>query len=205
MKRIYLYLLSVIFLTFIYGINISQCRNKINKYKYLSLEVDTAKNVGKTVLAFLKWYKNNYENIDKIETVKNMSATNYDSTKFYSVNFEGTENYLKYMKSSGFISDKYLAYWRAYFKKCDDDFKNIPVNDGPPEGFDLDFVLITQETDYAFEKIETAVITKVVIKNNQAEVCLTIDKDWAYKYELTYDGKNWLIDSINYYNPIKNQ
>ena len=75
------------------------------------------------------------------------------------------------------------------------------MNDGPPEGFDLDFVLITQEIDYAFEKIKTAKITKEKVKNNKAEVLLTIDKDWAYKYELTYDGKKWLIDSIDYYNP----
>jgi hypothetical protein len=202
MKRVVLYILSITFLTAIYVINISPESNSHNKYEYLSQKVDTAKNVGKTVLAFLKWYKNNYENIYRIEIVNNMPGTNYDSTKYYSVNFEGTENYLKYMKSSRYISDKYLDYWRAYFKKCDDDFKKNPVNDGPPEGFDLDFVLITQEIDYAFEKIETAKITKEKVKNNKAEVLLTIDKDWAYKYELTYDGKKWLIDSIDYYNPI---
>ena len=203
MKRL-LYILSITCLASIYVINIFPENNSNNTYEYLSPKVDTAKIVGRTVLSFLKWYKNNYENIYKIEILNNMPASsNYDSTKFYSINFEGTENYLKYMKSSGYISDKYLARWRAYFKKYDDDFKNNPVNDGPPYGFDLDFVLITQEIDYAFEKIKTAVFTKVVIKDNEAEVRLTIDKDWAYKYVLTFDGKNWLIDSIDYYNPIK--
>jgi hypothetical protein len=204
MKKLSLYILSITFLVLTNVINIYPYSYNYNKYESLSPKYDTAKIVGETVLSFLKWYKNNYENINKIETVNNTpSASNYDSTKFYSVNFESTENYLNYLKSSGYISDKYLSLWRAYFKKCDDDFKNNPVNDGPPDGFDYDWVLITQETDYAFEKIETAVITKVVIKNNEAEVRLTIDKDWAYKYELTYDRKNWLIDSIDYYNPIK--
>src|ERR1035437_9904288 len=130
MKKLSLYILSITFLVSTYVINIYPYNNNTYKYEYLSPKVDTAKIVGRTVLSFLKWYKNNYENIYKIETVNNIpSSSNYDSTKFYSVNFEGTENYLKYMKSSGYISDKYLDYWRAYFKKCDDDFKKNPVND----------------------------------------------------------------------------
>ena len=55
-------------------------------------ETYTNKESLNTVIDFLNWYKNNYETVNQFNLVKN-KGVNYDSTKFYSVNFEESEKY----------------------------------------------------------------------------------------------------------------
>ncbi|MBI2416497.1 MAG: hypothetical protein HYV28_01040 [Ignavibacteriales bacterium] len=183
-------------------VNTITCGNSVIKYENLTQNIDPTQAAEITALDFMKWYKKNYDSIIAIEMVNNLPNTkNYDSTKFYSVNFAGTEKYLNYLKSSGYVSDKYLDYWRANFKKSENNFKKHPVNDGIVEGFEYDFVLLTQEIEDALRMIETAKVVKGKIQNGKAEVHLKLDKSWIYNYKLSFNGKKWLIDSIGYYRP----
>jgi hypothetical protein len=46
---------------------------------------------GDAVTGFLKWYSHHKNSLDSISVVNNANEEVYDSTKFYSVNFEATE------------------------------------------------------------------------------------------------------------------
>ena len=200
----YTAIIFVICLALIISANTQGCGGKNTKDKAIIQNSDSSKSPGKVVFEFLKWYKNNYRKIIANEMVNNLPNTKcYDSTKYYSVNFAATEKYLNYMKSSGYISDKYLNYWREYFKKCEVKFKQNPMNDMPPDGFDYDFVYLSQEiSDYNLDNVE---INKEIRANNSANVIVTIDKAFTYEYKLTFDGTNWLIDSLGYHDSNLNK
>ena len=156
-------------------------------------ETLTNKESLNTVIDFLNWYKNNYETVNQLNLVKN-KGVNYDSTKFYSVNFEESEKYLKKLKSSGFISDNYINKWRKYFKEHDEYLKKNPQNDGPPYGFDYDFVLLTQEID---KTIESNVKLKLLdIKESNESSIVKIDIMMRLSFSLSKCNGKWLIDNI---------
>lgn len=156
-------------------------------------ETYTNKESLNTVIDFLNWYKNNYETVNQLNLVKN-KGVNYDSTKFYSVNFEESEKYLKKLKSSGFISDNYINKWRKYFKEHDEYLKKNPQNDGPPYGFDYDFVLLTQEID---KTIESNVKLKLLdIKESNESSIVKIDIMMRLSFSLSKCNGKWLIDNI---------
>src|SRR5687767_3694522 len=82
-----------------------------------------------TVKDFLNWYGIQYKEANSFRLVNQGSGENY------SVNFEETEKFLTYMKSSGFVSEAYLNDFRSYFKDAEQTFKKDPINEGPPPGF----------------------------------------------------------------------
>jgi hypothetical protein len=149
-----------------------------------------------TVLEFLKWYRANMAALGKIKMVNNNGNATYDSTKFYSVNFEGTEKYLMGLKQSGFISEIYINQWRQYFKKCDAAFKKEPQNDGPPAGFDFDFVMCSQDFDEDLAHLEKAKIINEQINNNKSILTIVFPTTLKLRYWLTSDKGKWLIDNI---------
>lgn len=153
----------------------------------------TNKESFNTVKDFLNWYKNNYKTVNQLNLVKNKDV-NYDSTKIYSVNFEESEKYLKKLKSSGFISDNYINKWRKYFKEHDEYFKKNPQNDGPPYGFEYDFVLLTQEIEKTLESIDK--IKLVNVKESDKNSVVKIDITIRLCFSLSKSDGKWLIDNI---------
>lgn len=147
-----------------------------------------------TILNFLKWYKDNGTNL-AIDLVSGNSGGEWDSTKFYAVNFPATEKYLKTLTETGMLSNKYADKWRDYFKKCDKQFKDQPQNDGPPEGFEYDFVLFSQEDPGLSEldKIKFDVLKKDA---NLAQIQVNFPSDYHYNYHLSKRGQHWTIDNI---------
>ena len=147
-----------------------------------------------TILNFLKWYKDNGINLAN-DLVDGNSGGKWDSTKFYSVNFPATEKYLKTLTETGMLSNKYADKWRDYFIKCDQHFKEQPANDGPPEGFDYDFILFSQEDPGLSElhKIKFDVLNK---DTNSALILIKFPSDYQYKYHLSKFGQQWKIDDI---------
>lgn len=110
------------------------------------------KEPSETVISFLKWYTENMKTVGNINMVNNNGNMIVDSTKLYSVNFDSTEKYLAALKKSGFISDKYISKWREHFKEVDSDFKANPQYDGPPEAFNFDLIMCSQEYDDDLKK-----------------------------------------------------
>lgn len=147
-----------------------------------------------TVLAFLKWYKDNGSGLGN-DLVLNNGNKKWDSTKFYAVNFPATETYLAKLAETGMISSKYVDKWRAYFKEADRNFKRNPSNEGPPERFDYDFITFSQE-DPGLDALEKTKFTVTYSDKNSAIVSIYFPSTYQYKYHLTKYGQNWQIDEI---------
>lgn len=178
----------------------SKLQNQNNKplqslEKPLSKSSENQELVG-VVIKFLKWYKTNYKEINQIDLVDYESSIK-DSTKFYSLDFKATEKYLLKMKSSGLLSDKYIKDWQKYFLESQKNFEENPQNDGPPEGFDYDLVLLTQEIDETLSSIENPKIIKVTESEESYIVTLNVFMELSFRLSKV-NGK-WLIDKIEHY------
>ena len=156
------------------------------------IQPDLTKEPVKTVVDFLKWYRENYKKISKIQMV-NIPPTE-DTNSFYTINVDETERYLTVLKKSGFVSDRYLEQWRDYFKKAGIKLEQNPMNDGPPEGFEFDFVLWTQEIDETLEAINYPKLISCKITKNKAVV--KIDILMRLEFKLAKQNGKWLIDDI---------
>lgn len=135
------------------------------------------------VYKFFKWYFDN--------KINEMELTNWNApnVKAYRVNFTATENYLKKIQSAGFVSQAYIDYWRSYFKKCDERFIREKQDDGPPMGFEFDFVTNSQENP---EKVLPPDFKLLGINGNKARV-----KYAGYLvYLLQQEEKGWKITGI---------
>ena len=75
----------------------------------------------KTVKEFLTWYKNNYTQTNSF------GFTYQDKQGNYHVSVQQGEEYLKYLKSSGYISDVYVNLWMQYFKDKSDYLEKKPA------------------------------------------------------------------------------
>lgn len=142
-----------------------------------------------TVQEFLTWYEKNYQ------TANSFNIVNQGDGVFYSVNFEETEKYLEYLSQSGFVSEAYLASFREYFKKADADFKNDPINEGPPPGFDFDIILYTQEPELIFENSRQP-DAYVVSANKNTSTIQYLAGGFGLRFTLSRNNQHWLIDSI---------
>jgi hypothetical protein len=153
----------------------------------VSPETDSVQ-ITKTIQSFLKWYKINYKNS------VNFRLVGTDQNGYYYVDFKNCEKYLKNLKSSSYISEAYIKYWRKYFLEKDQNFKDNPQNEGPPEGFDYDLVTGTQEPDLLYNAGEKLIINILEATNIHA---VAITKDiWDHRFTLSKQGKNWKIDHI---------
>ncbi len=148
-----------------------------------------------TVLNFLNWYKQNSQNLS-FNLVFNNGDHKGGPTKFYSVDFPATEIYLTQLLESGFLSSKYAESQRAYFRKCDQKFKELPTDEGPPEGFDQDLVMFAQE-DPGLNDLRKAQIK--ITKSDKASAVIALsfpESNYHYIYEMSKIGPKWLIDDI---------
>lgn len=149
---------------------------------------DTLETIN-SIKGFLKWYKHHYT------TVNNFLLTTSDSKGYYMVDEKACENYLSFLKSSGYISESYISDWRKYFTSKVQFFKEQPQNEGPPEGFDMDLVLLTQEPEYILNDIDKLKFKTTTIKGNTAVIEVS-NAYSMYDFEMSkIDGK-WIIDYI---------
>lgn len=143
-----------------------------------------------TVTNFLTWYNENYNEANSFILVNQDSA-------YYSVNFEQTEKYLDYLKSSGYVTDAYLNNFRTYFKDAEATFQKDSINEGPPPGFDYDLVLYTQEPELVIEKRNNPVILSKKIKDDS--ITLNLNLEMPLQFQLSKQHAKWMIDKILYF------
>jgi hypothetical protein len=141
-----------------------------------------------TVKDFISWYGAHYKEANSFAMVNQGDST------FYSVNFEETEKFLAYMKSSGFVSKEYLDAFRRYFAEAQLAFEKEPVNEGPPMNFDYDIVLWTQEPELVIEKGKDPVVIFSSVRDDEAE--LGLDVYTKLQFELSKDNDTWKIDRV---------
>jgi hypothetical protein len=147
-----------------------------------------------TVINFYKWYRS-HRSIQGC-LVNNACGQAPDSTKFYSVNFEATEHYLAILKQSGFVSDVYLATQRTRFKESDQNFKKYPVYDGPPEGFDYDFIMNAQDFETELNTVEKATVSEASGSDAAKKITLRFTTGTYLSFDLSRIRNTWYINKI---------
>ncbi|TGE29265.1 hypothetical protein [Hymenobacter metallicola] len=164
-----------------------------------STKPDTSSAPAQTVRRFIKWYARNGESLPGNFV---LNDDGLDSTKFYTVNFPGTEEWLTAVQQSGTVSAAYLNGWRAYFRSYADTLRLHPQNDGPPAGFDYDLLMLSQEPDTKVAELQVGTCTVVQQQPGHAKVQARGPRheNWqeGLNFELSQgqDGR-WLIDRID--------
>lgn len=143
------------------------------------------------VIQFLKWYKQNYSKARDFEFIKTDAKGNYQ------VNLNDCKRYLDTLKSSGCISGSYIKDWQKYFDDKAAYLAENPQNEGPPEGFDYDLVLITQEPELVLDNIRKLKYKVLKCTSTKATVGVTGKFGVDYEFEMSKSGKVWLIDYIS--------
>ena len=182
-------------LAFSFLISCSQNHSVENEQPKATNSTDTGNQEAvNTIINFYKWYRNHL-NIQQC-LVNNECNDDFDSTKFYSVNFAATENYLTTLKNTGYISDTYISNWRKYFKKCDDNFQKNPVNEGPPDGFEYDFITNSQDSESELNSVEKAKVFEVINSNDKKIITLEFITGTKLTFDMTLINNKWFIDKI---------
>ncbi|MBK7233067.1 MAG: hypothetical protein IPH93_12605 [Saprospiraceae bacterium] len=151
------------------------------------MENDSTKMV-RTVKEFLGWYKSNYNKAN------DFGFTFQDPQGNYMVNLDECQKYLNFLKSSGHISEIYEKEWKKYFESKAQYLKENLQNEGPPEGFEFDLVLITQEPEIILNKIDA--LQYVVTNNEEGTTVVRIEGELGYDFEMNLENGIWKIDYI---------
>lgn len=150
----------------------------------------------KTVQNFFGWYKENYRQLYKYK------MTYADTTGNYRVDIKDCTGYFNALLTSGCISQEYVRLWSDYCKSQDEKFIISPQNEGPPEGFDMDLVLHTQEPDEVTKHYESFKYTVSKIEKSSAVIFVDTGwPDWVYVFELSKIKDRWYIDYISIKEP----
>lgn len=186
-NSIYLFLLI-----FIFACSRPSCEVNSETNKDALSKVESSPETA--IFNFLRWYDvHRYHLMDDL-VLYNSSETR-DASKFYAVNFAAAEKYLNTLTETKMVSTKYANKWRDYFKKCEQHFKEHPSNEGPPEGFDYDFILFSQE-DPGLNELNKTKMELVKREGNSVQLLIHFPSDYHYKYQLSLEDKHWLIDDI---------
>jgi len=153
-------------------------------------ETDSTKQV-QLIMEFFNWYKLNYELL-RISSM--ISYVETDTVSFFQLDTILTNQYLELFKESGFFSENYLLYWNKYFSERGNYLKsNIDLE--IPEGFDHDFVLMTQEIEKTLSAIDSLKVIKI---QNNSNICIVdINIYMNLRVYLKRINNSWYIDSIS--------
>jgi hypothetical protein len=144
---------------------------------------------------FLQWYRDHLSGLNEIVLV-NQAGSGGDTTQVYSVNVAGTEAYLAALRGSGYVSSRYLDAWREYFRKCDQSFQAEPQYEGPPRGFDYDFVFQSQDYQVELTQLDRLTVTPLQATPGQSTLLVAFPTGHRLKFWLTEADNQWLIDRI---------
>ncbi|MDB5231034.1 MAG: amino terminal protease family protein [Chitinophagaceae bacterium] len=147
-----------------------------------------------TAIAFLNWYKQNEDSLNKIKII---TGGLQDTTTFYSIDFKESEKYLSELKKSGYLSNQFLNNLRTFFKISNERFKEHPQNDGPAEGFEADLIMKAQDYSEVWESLDHVKVIAKKIDGNKAFIKLLFTGNYKTNYYLTQNGNKWLIDRID--------
>jgi hypothetical protein len=160
--------------------------------KHISAHPDVV-SAQKVIIKFLQWYKVN------LNKANNFPILIKDRNDFYSVNRKAVTDYLNYIKSSKCISPKYLEHWQKFFDDKAIQLKKDKLKSDIPEGFDFDFVLITQEPDLLLNQINRAKFKTISVNKSMALIGVSWSGKEPMEYEFEmYNGKDgWQISYIS--------
>src|SRR6185437_2931306 len=167
-----------------YGFNVKAIaiiKEKTNKI----LVKEDPKAAINTIIKFLQWYKVNLHKTNNFSILKKDSKGNFMIDKL------ACTAYLNFLKSRNCLSEKYIHYWQTFFDEKADDLKKNHVQSDIPEGFDEDFVLITQEPDLVLQQINRMKFKTISINRSAALINVKLTGGGAIEYEIEmYKEKN---------------
>ena len=152
-------------------------------------EVRDSTKAIQTIQQFLFWYKKNYWEVNKT----GLSFVN--KKVFYEVDSAACARYLDLLMDSGYLSSNYKKLWQDYFYSKAEWWKINPQTEGPPEGFDYDLVLLTQEPELFFDKPDSLLYKVEEITPTLAVI--SVKADWTLFFEMTDEKGKWKIDYIS--------
>jgi hypothetical protein len=145
------------------------------------------------IIQFLKWYKTNMNKANNFPILIKDSAGNF------MVNKTACTGYLNFLKSSQCISQKYIEHWKIYFDDKATELKDHPLQSDVPEGFDFDFVLITQEPELVLNQIDRVKFKTISINASVALIGLKWPgkNSMEYEFEMYKTKAGWQIAYIS--------
>ncbi len=151
-----------------------------------------------TVRDFLNWYSKNQSTLPG-NFVDH--ADGRDTTKSYSVNFNVTERWLAAVDSSRAVSPVYIRHWRTYFKQYADTLRLHKQHDGPPSGFEYDFLLLSQEPEEKVAELKAGTFITRLSSPNQAIVTAFGPQHEGWREGMIFilsraPAGKWLIDEM---------
>ncbi|MEO6546637.1 MAG: hypothetical protein ABIN94_01505 [Ferruginibacter sp.] len=146
----------------------------------------------KVIIKFLNWYKINIKKANSFPILGKDSAGNF------MINNTACAKYLNFLKSSKCLSRRYIAYWLSFFNDKAIGLQSNPIQSDIPEGFDLDWVLVTQEPELILDHIAQAKFVTI----SRMESAVVIAVSWPkkggmeYQIEMHKNKEGWQIDYI---------
>lgn len=189
----------VLTILFVY-LNINACSEQKSEKTYDKIIVNNIKDtisnrasIEKTVIGFLKWYKDNEDRIGQIPIIKGGYP---DTIMNYSFDFIATKKYLNELKKSGYVSNMFIEDLQKRFIKGEEYLKKHPVNDGPIQGFEADLIMKSQDYMDVWSNLDNAKILEKEFNNDKAYIKLQFIGNYKTKYYLTKENGFWLLDNI---------
>ena len=171
------------------------CFNDVfaNNYEATIIITNDPTPVQQTVIKFLKWYKANLNKANSFPLLIKDSAGNF------MVNKSACTDYLNFLKSSNCISQKYIDYWQVYFADKATELRDHPGQSDMPEGFDFDFVLISQEPELVLNQIGRIKFKNISMNASVAMIGLKWPgkNSMEYEFEMYKTKSGWQIGYIS--------
>ena len=146
-----------------------------------------------SIVSFLQWYKLN------INKANEFTILITDTNGNFKVNKTAYTDYLKFINSSSCISPKYIGYWKTYFADKESYLEDQSIKTYVPEGFDFDFILVTQEPELVLNNIDNINFNLVSLNEAVALVGLTLPGNdlIEYEFEMYKSKEGWQIGYIS--------
>ena len=149
--------------------------------------------VVNSIREFLGWYKTNQQKANSFPFLGR------DKEGYYRLDTTAVSGYLAFLRQSGYFSLSYLNIWKVFFNDQAISLREEKLKDEVPDGFDMDFVLITQEPDLILDHIDQLKWRMVSMNRDVILVsCVSsVDPSLAYEFEMYRDERSWLIGYIS--------
>lgn len=149
--------------------------------------------VVESIREFLNWYKAN------LSKVNSFPFLGKDQDGYYKVDTGAVSGYLGLLKQSGYFSLSYLNIWKVFFNDQAETLHREKMSEGVPDGFDMDFVLVTQEPEVILDHINELRWRMVNMNRDVvlASCTSSVDPSLQYEFEMYRNERSWQIGYIS--------
>ena len=147
---------------------------------------------------FLKWYKNNQNELYQFNSIKGGILLEDESADNYYVDFKEVDKEVRFLSDSKLFTQNFLDQYKKRYVEGDEQFRQDPQNDGPPFGFDYNYFFMTQD-DYESDLKNIDKIKFNSLPQSDSIIYITFhlaNCGMTYRYILKKEDDRWKIDKI---------